>query len=65
MLKVGKKINVSEHSIEAYCNSCTYCGCGCGNCNCGGTSLTAADTAGSTQRGLGSLTGNGSYASLG
>lgn len=29
MKKLGKKVHNAEATIEAYCTSCSNCGCGC------------------------------------
>lgn len=74
MKKLGKKVHVQQETIEAYCTSCTYCGCsaGCPSCpsSCGpfvGINLTDAILSSSQTHSstTGSLTSNGNYAQLG
>lgn len=74
MKKLGKKTNIQNETIEAYCKSCTYCGCsaGCPSCPsaCGpffGINLADAIliSQGTSSSTTGSLTYNGNAVNLG
>ncbi len=68
MKKLGKKIDLQPETIEAYCKSCTYCGC---NSGCPTYCLPASDMwavivySADVNSRKSSESSNGSYASLG
>lgn len=68
MKKLGKKIISQQETIEAYCSSCSYCGCNsCPGCSSGIFTDSVARMADAIayQSSNSTQTYNGSYASLG
>lgn len=60
MKKLGKKINVSQESIEAYCRSCTKCGCSC-YCSCSSTFAAVLGTVSALTSKNGNLSTTNAY----
>lgn len=68
MRKLGKKVINGRETIEAYCTTCSYCGCSCSCQICTADLLFAyyvGFSVGNQSALSGNLTSNGSYASLG
>jgi putative bacteriocin precursor len=69
MKALGKKIYNITETVEAYCISCSYCGCGCSCARCGYGGYTLVDavylSGYSAGQNTNSLTNNGQYAAVG